>query len=201
MPNPATDNISTRDHLDRSSRTQAGHAQADQTARQGGETARTAALTAENAAHSAVTQAAEGSRRTVEAGAESAANVAQVFERSISRAANMFGMSGDGAERAAQHSFQNMEAVLGCSAVLADGWRDSCREWVEMLQSISERNINGFGAVLRARTPQDLMAAQSDLLRQNVETLLDSGQRLSQLSVRIINEALQRCRAETAARK
>jgi hypothetical protein len=55
------------------------------------------------------------------------------------------------------------------------------------------RNLAGLDTLLRTRTAQELVAAQSDLLRQNVEEFFSCGHRLSEITIRITREAVERC--------
>jgi hypothetical protein len=44
---------------------------------------------------------------------------------------------------------------------------------------------------MRARTPQDLMAAQSELLNAELRVMLDSGVKISEATLRVARDAAQ----------
>ena len=52
-------------------------------------------------------------------------------------------------------------------------------------------NIDGMNRIMRARTPQDLMAAQRDLLNAEVRIMLTSGVRISEATIRVAKDAVQ----------
>jgi hypothetical protein len=49
-----------------------------------------------------------------------------------------------------------------------------------------------MNALMRSRTPQELIAAQSDLLRDNLEGILQSGRRVAEASVGVTDETTHR---------
>lgn len=49
-----------------------------------------------------------------------------------------------------------------------------------------------MNALMRSRTPQELIAAQSDLLRDNLEGILNSSRRVSEASLGVADEATRR---------
>ena len=127
----------------------------------------------------------------------------QVAERSVDQFASVFGFSGREAQEAAQQSSQNLQAIAECTTVLAQGVQDISREWLDWAQKRMQRQLEGLDALLRSRTPQDLIAAQSDLLRGNLELLLDSSRRIAETSVHVAEEAGMKITAHaesTAAR-
>jgi hypothetical protein len=62
-------------------------------------------------------------------------------------------------------------------------------------QGSMQRNVEGLSAILRSRNPRDAMAAQSELLKQNMEGLLNGGAKIAQLSAEVANEAVQKITA------
>src|SRR5919199_1945326 len=126
----------------------------------------------------------------------------QVAERSVDRFERAFGLS-EGVGETAQQSSHDIQAIAECTTVLAQGVQDISREWLEWAQKRVQRQLEGFDALLRSRTPQDLIAAQSDFMRGNLELLLDSSRRIAEMSLHAADEAAQKVTAQaeqTAAR-
>jgi hypothetical protein len=127
----------------------------------------------------------------------------QVAERSVDRFKRAFGFSGREAQEAVEQSSRNMQAVAACSSVLTQGVHDISREWLDWAQKRVQRQLEGLDAVLRSRTPHELIAAQSDLVRGNLELLLDTARRIAERSVQAAAEAAGKITAQaedTAAR-
>ena len=127
----------------------------------------------------------------------------QVAERSVDQFERAFGFSGREANEAVQQCSQNIQAVAECTAVLAQGVQDISREWLDWAKTRMQRQLEGFDAVLRSRTPQDLMAAQSDFMRGNLELWLDSSRRIAERSLQLAEEAAEKVAVqveETSAR-
>ncbi len=76
-------------------------------------------------------------------------------------------------------------------------FQEISREWLSYVQDQAKRNLDGLNTILRSRSPQDLIAAQSELARQSLEDLLNSSVRVAELSTRIAGEAVQKVAAET----
>ena len=54
------------------------------------------------------------------------------------------------------------------------------------------RNMEKMNILMRSRTPQELIAAQSDLLRDNLEGILQSSRRVAEASVGVTDETMRR---------
>ncbi len=131
-------------------------------------------------------------RETAQSGMALASETAQ---RSMDQMTKMFGLSGERAEQAARQSSQNLDVLLQCSTVLAHGFQTISCEWMSYAQGSMQRNVEGLSAILRSRNPRDAMAAQSELLKQNMEGLLNGGAKIAQLSAEVANEAVQKITA------
>ena len=181
---------------------------AAETAREG---ARQAAEDAARTARTVTNEAAEAGQHAARAGADIAQSQAetvqqivqsglslatQAAERSVDQFAEVFGFSGERAEEAARQSSRNIEAIAECSTVLAQGLQDISRQWLDWAQDRVQQQIEGATALLRCRSPQDLFAVQSDLLRGNLELFLDSSRRIAERSVQLTEEAARKVTAE-----
>ena len=123
---------------------------------------------------------------TVRQGFGTASDVAQ---RSTEQFVQLFSLSGKQTEEAAGRAAEGLQAVAQSSTVLVGGLQEVSREWFEMTQNRLQKNIEAFTALAQCRSLQDLVAAQTSLVRDNLELTLANSQRLTRLSVGVIEEA------------
>jgi hypothetical protein len=116
---------------------------------------------------------------------------ARLSERSADQVGRTIGISGDGAEDAAQKSLRNFEAIIQSGAVLTEITRRLCEEWVDIARARLDRGFDRFDAFLQCRTPQDFTALSSELMRDNMETLIGYARKAGEHSARIAGEARQ----------
>ncbi len=83
------------------------------------------------------------------------------------------------------------------SAVLTRGVQDLSREWFSLTQERLQKNLEDFGALARCRSLPDVMAAQSNLVRDNLEQTIESTRRIAEVATRVANEASQALTAQT----
>ena len=120
----------------------------------------------------------------------------QVAERSVDQFERAFGLSSPQAQASVQQASHNLQAIAECSSVLAQGMQDISREWLDWALKRMQRQLEGMDALLGSRTAPELMAAQSALMRGNLELLLDSSRRIAERSVQMAEEAGRRVAAE-----
>jgi hypothetical protein len=173
---------------------------------------------AAEATRNATNEAARSVRAVTNVGEHAARAGADVFQRSAetTQEAMRSGVSGasgiaqrladqftsalipaDGrSEELARRSSQNMEAVAQASTVIARGVQDVSREWFGLAQDRLQKNVEGFNALTRCRSVQDLIAVHSDLMRETLEQAIDTSRRVAELSVRVADEAARRMQAQ-----
>ena len=77
------------------------------------------------------------------------------------------------------------------STVITKGAQELSRELINFAQDRHAKNIEGIKRLAGCRSVQDLIAVQSDLLRDGVQELISTNKRFAELSVRLANEAAQ----------
>ncbi len=117
---------------------------------------------------------------------------ARLSERSTDQFGRAIGMSGEGAEEAAQRSTRNFEAIVQSGAVLTEITQRLCEEWVDVARARLDRSFARFDAFLQCRSPQEFTALSSELMRDNMETFLGYAGKAGEQSARIAGEARQR---------
>jgi hypothetical protein len=113
----------------------------------------------------------------------------QLTDPSLNPFLRAFAATDQQAQKAAQESARNMEAVLGSTAVVAQELQNISREWLEFAQSRMQHTLSSLDALGRCRTPQDAAAVHTDLLRDNFENLLQSARRAAEISARMADAA------------
>lgn len=152
-------------------------------------------------------QAAEGtSRRAGEAAStiakasaatlkENAAEAGSIAEEQSRRLGQLFGLQAQISERAVNRSTQTIDTMMQCGSVLADGWQSIFREWVNYTQSAIQRNAEGVGEMMRSRSLDDFVENRDRLLREEMELLMNSSVRISELSAKHLHDAARHLKA------
>jgi hypothetical protein len=135
----------------------------------------------------------ETMQQTVQAGLDTAYKVAQ---RSTDQFMQVLGLSGQQSRDLAQQSSQNVQAIADTASILARGYQDVVREWLNFTQSRLDENLDRLNALTTCRSIPDLVAQQSDLLRENLEEIIDKGQQIMQHSTDVTREAARTITAQ-----
>jgi hypothetical protein len=124
-------------------------------------------------------------QQMMQSGAEMAVRLAERSAHQFNRA---FGFTGDHANRATQSSTGNLSALLRSSAVLAELTQGLALEWMQFGRDRVEHNLDRFDHLLQSRTPQDILALQSDIMRSNLEGFLGLTRRTAEKSIQMTEE-------------
>jgi len=110
-------------------------------------------------------------------------------ERVSEEVGRLYSMSSRDAEALAGQASRNLDAMMRCSSAIADGWRTIMREMTTSSQDAFQRRMDRVSQIMRARTLPDLVDAQCQFVREEVEFAWGSGRRLSELTVEVANNA------------
>ena len=121
----------------------------------------------------------------------------QVANQTTQQFGRVFNLQAKASEEVANRTQQNLDVLLQTSSLLAEGFQSVLREWMSYTQSAMQRNIDGMNTIMRARTMQDLLSAQSDLLNAEVKLLLDSSVKVSEVTARVANDDAQKITVAT----
>ena len=139
------------------------------------------------------TEILQRNAETLQEALQSSAEIAaRLTERSADQFGRVFGISGEEAHKAAQKSSDNLDAIIQSSSVLAEVTQSISHEWVNFTRERIEQNLDRFDSLLRCRTPQDISAVQSEILRDNLESFLQCARRIAEMSVQRADEATKR---------
>jgi hypothetical protein len=156
------------------------------------EAARTARTVTDEAARAAragadvLHSSTETARETLESGIKTAN---QAFQRMTDQVAQVMGFNGPQSEELARRSSQNLQAVTQASTVLARGFQEASNEVLRFVQDRLTKNVDSLNRLAGCRSVQDVVAVQSELVRDTLWQVIDANKRVAELSLRIADEA------------
>jgi len=69
------------------------------------------------------------------------------------------------------------------------GFQDVTKQWLDLIQGRLQKNVEGMTKLSQCRSLSDLAAVQTELLRQNMQEMIDGTKQLAQRSVKIADDA------------
>ena len=161
-------------------------------AEQASQTSRTVSDAAERTAR-AGTEAFRRNAETLSSTWRNSSDAAtRIAERSVDQFSKLFGLTGDTARETMQQSAGNVQALIESSTFVVDGLQNVSGEWVRFMQNRIEENLEHFEELLGCRTAQECMALQTRMVRDNIEALLQSARRASEVSTKLADDAVRR---------
>ena len=150
---------------------------------------------AAEASRAGAREAANQTKDAVSAGLDGVKQVTDQFTRA-------FGFTGQ-SEEVTRRAAQNFEAVTETGSVLVRGFQDVSREWVELAQQRLQKNTERLARLAQCRNLQDFAAVQTQLVRENLQEMIDNTRRIAERSMEVASEAARTITAETgkAARR
>ena len=147
---------------------------------------------AERAARMGAETAQRNSEQFLSSWRSSADAANQMAERSLDKWSKAFGLTGETATQSIQQSLGNTHAVLETTTMIAEGLRDMSSEWTRFLQERTEHNLEHFDRLMSARSLQEWMASQSQIMRDQLEAFLQVARRTSERSTRLTDDAVRK---------
>jgi hypothetical protein len=118
------------------------------------------------------------------------ANMAtDIISRSSEQLGRTLGLSGDEAHKATDRSARNVESILYSATAVAKSLNGVSQEYFEFMQRQFAKNMERMNELWRCRTPQDVAAVQSDLMRETVSDLFERNRRIADMSLRLADDA------------
>ncbi|MET0526925.1 MAG: phasin family protein [Microvirga sp.] len=151
---------------------------------------------------------------TMRVGAESARNIVQTMQEAIQnsfyafseltryssgRTLQMLSHPKGETQDLTEEATQNLRAAVHSGTALARGLQDVSRECFELSQKRMQRNLDGLNNLARCRSVADLLAAQSSLIRDNVEQTVDNSRRIAELAIQMADEATRNVTVQVEA--
>jgi hypothetical protein len=124
-------------------------------------------------------------------------SVSENTRRFIDQVTQAYGITGEGREELTRQGAQSLEMMTQAGTMLTRGVQDLSREWVSLTQERLQKNVDDFGVLARCQSIPDYMAAQSTIMRHNLEQIIEGTRRIAEVATRVANEADQTLKAET----
>lgn len=118
----------------------------------------------------------------------SAEMFAEFAERSAQQLGRALRFDGDGAETIRSYS-RGLSMLLESSARMARMAQGLTLDWMNFGRGSTQRNFDQMNRLLR--TPQELLAAQNELIKSNMEEFLARANRLAERSTRTAEEQIK----------
>jgi hypothetical protein len=116
----------------------------------------------------------------------------RIAERSIEQFSRLLGLADGETQHTVQRSLRNLQAIAESSANIADGFRNASAEWMAFAQNNIEHNFDRMSALMGCRSIDECVAMHTELMRLNLEGLLQSARRTSEISAQAAEEAVRR---------
>ncbi|WP_407112685.1 phasin family protein [Bradyrhizobium sp. LMG 9283] len=109
--------------------------------------------------------------------------------RSADQLGRTFGLTGNEAQQATERSVRNAEAIMYSTTAVAKGMNGVSREYFDFVRQQIERTMDRMNELWRCRTPHDLAAVQTDLMRDSIRSALDTSRRMADMSLKVADDA------------
>jgi phasin family protein len=76
-------------------------------------------------------------------------------------------------------------------SVLTQGAQDLSREWMELTQAGVSKNVENLTALAGCRSFPELFAAQTKLVQENVQQMMEGSRRIAERSVQVAGQVTQ----------
>lgn len=167
---------------------------------------------ATRAVHNVADEAFKASEQATRAGADIARRGAETVQetlqsglsttmKTLERMTDQFTkalvFAGPQAEELAGRSSQNFEVACQASTILAKGAQEISQEWLRLVQDRLEKNVSVLNRLASCRSLQDVVAIQSDILRDRLGQVVESSRRIAEVSMRATDEATRIIQVQT----
>jgi len=112
-----------------------------------------------------------------------------VFNRSADQLGRTLGLSGSEAQGAAERSARNAQTLLHSASAVTKGMNGISREYFDFVRHQLESNMDRMNQLWNCRTPQDVAALQTDVVRDTVASVFQSSRRMADMSLRVADDA------------
>lgn len=183
MANPRPEEKSTQ-HVEETVR-RTGERTTEQTRRIGLAAAQAGEEVAQASTH-LLQQNAEMLQNTWRFGADMAT---AMLGRSTDQLGRTFGLTGDEAQRATERSARNAETIMYSATAVAKGMNGVSQEYFDFVRQQIERSMDRLNELWRCRTPHDLAAVHTDMVRDTINSALNTSRRMADMSVKVADDA------------
>jgi phasin family protein len=116
----------------------------------------------------------------------------QLSQQSFDQFARLLGNASERATQASRRSSRHVEAIMQTSTALASGIEALSQGLAETAQRGLRQQHEHVEQALLARTPHDLAALQAEIMRTNIESMLQGFRTFAEVSARLTEDAANR---------
>ncbi len=114
---------------------------------------------------------------------------ASIMGRSTDQFGRTLGLSGNEAQQATERSARNAETMLYSATAVSKGMNGLSQEYLQFVRRQVETSMDRMNELWRCRTPHDVLALQSDLAGDTLGSVLESGRRMADMSLKLTEDA------------
>ncbi|WP_024508793.1 phasin family protein [Bradyrhizobium sp. ARR65] len=112
-----------------------------------------------------------------------------IMGRSTEQVSRTLGLSGNEAQQATERSARNTETLLYSATAASKCMSGLSQEYFEFVRRQLETSMERINELWRCRSPQDVAAVQSDLMRDTLGSVLESSRRMADISLKLTDDA------------
>lgn len=94
-------------------------------------------------------------------------------------------------EEFSQLSKENIDAFVKSGTIVAKGFEEAGKAWIDFTRRSLETSVETAKAVMSCKDLREVVDVQSDYARTSFDSLVNEGSKLSELGVKVANEALE----------
>jgi phasin family protein len=94
-------------------------------------------------------------------------------------------------EEFSELSKENIDAFVKSGTIVAKGFEEAGKAWIDFTRRSFETSVETAKAVMGAKDLREVVDVQSDFARTSFDSLVNEGSKLSELGVKVANEALE----------
>jgi|tagenome__1003787_1003787.scaffolds.fasta_scaffold20887152_3 hypothetical protein len=125
--------------------------------------------------------------------------VTELAERSATQVSRMMDYSFRVSQEATRHATQNLDVLMQCGTIVAEGWQTILREWISATQETAQKNMSDLQELMQCRSMDAFFSRQSNILRDRIEAIQNSNARISEVSAQVANETAKRISEMTSS--
>ena len=86
---------------------------------------------------------------------------------------------------------ENIDAFVKSGAIVAKGFEEAGKSWIDFSRRSFETSVEAAKAVLGCKDLREVVDLKSDYARTSFDSLVNEGSKMSELGVKVANEALE----------
>jgi hypothetical protein len=110
------------------------------------------------------------------------------------------GLSSNDVRQATERSTRSATTILHSTNVVAKSMSGISQEYLAFVRHQIETGMDRMNELWCCRTPQDVAAVQGEFLRETVESALQSGRRMADMSLKVVEDAGKQITQSTGRR-